>query len=89
MGEAGGPDLDIVSWYGVWGPKGLPDPVTQRLSKTLEQMVASEAYVTRLKELGITPRYKDMNTFKTFIEAEAKWGIELLQAVNVKQTEKQ
>jgi tripartite-type tricarboxylate transporter receptor subunit TctC len=89
MAEAGGPDLDIVSWYGVWGPRGLPAALTQQLSKTLEQMVASEAYVSRLKELGITPRYKDADTFKTFIEAEARWGEELLQAVNVKPTEKQ
>jgi len=89
IAEAGGPDLDIVSWYGVWGPKGLPEPIAQRLSKSLEEMVASEAYVSRLKDLGITPRYKDMATFKTFVEAEARWGAELLQAVNVKPTEKQ
>ena len=29
--EAGMPGLSIASWYGVWGPKGMPAAVTNRL----------------------------------------------------------
>jgi tripartite-type tricarboxylate transporter receptor subunit TctC len=85
--EAGGPKIEIASWYGVWGPPKLPPAIVERLSKALEQVTASPAFVSRLEALGITPRYKPPAEFKAFIDAEARWGLDLLKAMNVKAAE--
>lgn len=82
--EAGGPKIEIASWYGVWGPPKLPPAIVERLSKALEQVTASPAFVSRLETLGITPRYKPTAEFKAFIDAEAHWGVDLLKTMNVK-----
>ena len=85
--EAGGPKIEIASWYGIWGPPNLPPAIVERLSKALEQVTANPAFVSRLEGLGITPRYKAPAEFKGFIDAEARWGLDLLKTMNVKAAE--
>lgn len=85
--EAGGPKVEIASWYGVWGPPNMPPAIVERLSKAIEQVTASPAFVSRLDTLGITPRYKPTAEFKAFIGAEARWGVDLLKAMKVKAAE--
>lgn len=85
--EAGGAKIEIASWYGVWGPPNMPPAIVERLNKALEQVTASPAFVAKLESLGITPRYKSTAEFKTFIDAEARWGVDLLKSMNVKATE--
>lgn len=85
--EAGGPKVEIASWYGVWGPPNMPPAIVERLSKAVEQVTASPAFVSRLDALGITPRYKPTAEFKAFIDTEARWGLDLLKAMKVKAAE--
>ena len=85
--EAGGPKVEIASWYGVWGPPNLPPAIVERLSKALEQVTTSPPFVSRLESLGITQRYKPTAEFRAFIDAEARWGVELLKAMNVRASE--
>ena len=87
MAEAGGPKLEIASWYGVWGPPNLPPAIVERLNAAIGKVTGSPAFVSRLEGLGITPRYRPTAEFRTFIEAESRWGIELLRSMNVKAAE--
>ena len=64
-----------------------PQVIADALNKALEQVTASPAFVSKLESLGITPRYKPTAEFKTFIDAEARWGVDLLKAMNVKAAE--
>ena len=57
------------------------------LSRGDNHYVAIPAFVSRLDALGITPRYKPTAEFKAFIDAEARWGLDLLKAMKVKAAE--
>jgi len=82
--EAGGPKIEIASWYGLWGPPNMPPAIVERLNNAIEQVTTAPAFVSRLEGLGISPRYKATAEFKAFIDAEARWGLDLLKTMNVK-----
>jgi len=46
--------IDISSWFGVWGPANLPPALTQRLTRALGEALASGELRKRLEESGAT-----------------------------------
>jgi tripartite-type tricarboxylate transporter receptor subunit TctC len=51
LAEVGFAGTEVASWYGVYGPAGLPTGVTQKLNAQINQMLASES--ARLATLGL------------------------------------
>ena len=37
LAESGMPGFELTSWYGLWGPKGLPQPVTELLAAAVKK----------------------------------------------------
>jgi tripartite-type tricarboxylate transporter receptor subunit TctC len=52
--EAGIPDFGINIWSGVFAPKGLPQPVADKLTAALDKALDDPAVAKRLEELGGT-----------------------------------
>jgi tripartite-type tricarboxylate transporter receptor subunit TctC len=48
------PGYSMANWYGLFGPRGLPQPVVARLEKELAAMRTNELMVQRTKAAGIT-----------------------------------
>ena len=46
--ESGLPGLEFFSWYGIWGPRGLPEPVVARVNAALAEAVREPVVVERL-----------------------------------------
>ena len=46
-----------ISWYGVFGPKGMPDDVRDKLSATLEKVLKDPVVVERMESAGAYPHY--------------------------------
>jgi tripartite-type tricarboxylate transporter receptor subunit TctC len=65
--EAGMPSLIFASWYGLWGPRGLPAPLVGRLNAELNAGMADPAVVRRLTELGFEPVAESPAAFAAFI----------------------
>src|SRR6185369_3587941 len=74
-------EVDLQFWFGVFGPKGVPDPIKAKLSAALQKALQSQTLRTRLAELDITPDYspadelnkklaKEIKNCTTFIEAK-------------------
>lgn len=73
--EAGYPQLDARSWFGLFAPAGTPAPVVAKLSASIAQAVADPAVQARLKELGADPIGDRHETFQPFVAQEVKrWG---------------
>lgn len=53
--EAGVPNMDFVSWYGMWAPAGLPDKVAARLQEALAKVLAKPEVRAWLAEQGLNP----------------------------------
>lgn len=78
--EAGMPDLTVVSWYGVWGPKGLPAEVVARMATEIEAVSKDPAFHEKLKKFGIRPVFMGPDSAPAFYKAEQEKAIELLKA---------
>ncbi len=80
--EAGMPGLTINSWYGVWGPKGLPEPVMSRLVAAVADVAKSPEYNQRIEQLGIIPGYLDPAGFVKFMREDIDKAVGLLKSAN-------
>jgi tripartite-type tricarboxylate transporter receptor subunit TctC len=78
--ESGMPGLEVASWYGVWGPKGLPDSVVGWLNAAYNEATRDLAAAGRLVTLGIEPVAQSPEEFARFIAADVARNAELLRA---------
>lgn len=56
MHESGFPDFDISVWYGIFGPRALPDAIADRLSREIGAMVGAADVAAQLASISSTPR---------------------------------
>ena len=80
--ESGMPDLTIVSWYGVWGPKGLPQEVVTRISGEIGAVSKDPAFNAKLEKFGIRPTFMGPDAAPAFYKAEQDKAVALLKAAN-------
>ena len=50
-------DVDLRFWYGVFGPKGIPEAAKAKLGKAIAAVMADAKVRERLARLDITPEY--------------------------------
>jgi len=83
MQEAGIPDFDVSSWYGLVAPTATPRPIVEKLSAAVLRALADPAVIQRLREFGADPWPLGPAEYNTFMRAEeAKWG-PVVRAANV------
>jgi len=68
IGESGMQPFDMQSWYGLWGPKGLPPDVLSALESTVRATAASQKFKQELNRLGFEPIGSSADAFKTYID---------------------
>lgn len=83
MIESGLQDFKVTSWIGIYGPKGLPDSIRERLSQTFVEIGKDPATRARFKQIGFEPTVRGSDEFAAFISAElAKWR-KVVQTANI------
>jgi len=70
MRESGFPDFDVSSWFGVIGPKGMPEEVVNTLNKSIRDALAKPEVRERLEGLGAVPADTSPQEFAQFIQTE-------------------
>jgi tripartite-type tricarboxylate transporter receptor subunit TctC len=69
------PDYDVTTWYGFFGPKGLPPAVVAKLNKGFIDTIAEPEIVERLTKAGAVPKGSTPEAFGAFMAGEfAKWN---------------
>ncbi|ALM86723.1 ABC transporter substrate-binding protein [Bordetella sp. N] len=75
LSEMGAKDYEIIVWFGLVAPAGLPAPIQKRLSVALNKALASPDLVERFKNQGLTARSSTPEAFAKFIDGEiVTWG---------------
>ncbi len=81
--ESGMPGLDVVAWYGLWGPKGVPADVVSKLNTACADVMKELDQAGRLKDLGAEPVTGETpEDFHKYTAAEVGRNAELLKSVN-------
>ena len=82
--ESGMKGFEFVSWYGLWGPKGLPADVTAKLQAAVAGILATSEMKERLNTLGFEAIGSTSDHFARFITDEmAKYG-KIIRDANIK-----
>jgi tripartite-type tricarboxylate transporter receptor subunit TctC len=67
-------DVDLRFWFGIFGPKGIPDAVKAKLDKAVAATLADPRVRDRLAKLDIEPDYAPGPALKVKLENEiANW----------------
>jgi tripartite-type tricarboxylate transporter receptor subunit TctC len=85
--EAGGPPLHIVTWRGMWVPKGTPAYVNKRLSSAVVEALSDPAVQKRIAEAGqdvVSPDQQTPQALAAHHKAEIEKWTSLIKAVNIK-----
>lgn len=69
------PGFESTTWFGVFGPKGLPAEVTARLNGEINAVLKSPEFIERLKTLGYDAAGGSAAQFAKVVAADAaKWA---------------
>jgi tripartite-type tricarboxylate transporter receptor subunit TctC len=84
MAEAGMPDFVITSWGAFVAPAGTPQPILEKLSRTIAEVAADPSVQKRFLAAGARITHTTPQETVAFAAAERKrWG-ELIHATGVK-----
>ena len=68
------PGFESVTWFGMYGPKGLPADLVQRLNTAINQVLQDPSVKERFASLGIEPVGGTPQQFAAMLEKDrAKW----------------
>ncbi len=75
MQEAGVPDFLVLSWIGLFGPKGMPAPVLARLREGFDAVFASAENRAQFERLGVDVDPSTPEAHLAFMrQQEAQWA---------------
>jgi tripartite-type tricarboxylate transporter receptor subunit TctC len=76
--EAGVPEFDVITWYGMYAPRNTPKPVVDALVDALQKALKDPPLVSRFAELSIAPVEQERATpevLESLLKTETdKWG---------------
>ena len=87
LDESGVKGFEVSAWHALWGPKGLPKEVVEKLTAALQGALQEPVVIERMAGLATVPVAQDLATpaaLKAQLESEvAKWGA-VIKAAGVK-----
>jgi tripartite-type tricarboxylate transporter receptor subunit TctC len=77
-------DVELRFWFGIFGPKGMPDAVKAKLEKAVSTVMADPRLRERLAKLDITPDFAPAAALRTRLENEIKNWTRFIDAKGIK-----
>ena len=84
IAESGMTGFDFSSWYGLWGPKGLPAEVTARLQAEVAKAMTRPEIKERLTVLGFEAIGSTAAEFGAYIDAESTRYGQIIRDARIK-----
>jgi tripartite-type tricarboxylate transporter receptor subunit TctC len=84
IAESGMNGFDFQSWYGLWGPKGLPADITARLQAEVAKVLAQPEVKERLALLGFETIGSTADAFAKYIDAESAKYEQIIRDAKIK-----
>lgn len=75
IAESGIPGFNFSTWYGMWAPKSMPQPIVQKLANEIAQITRLPEVRERFLALGAEPVGNTAEEFAAFTRSELnKWA---------------
>jgi tripartite-type tricarboxylate transporter receptor subunit TctC len=82
--EAGGPDYQVSTWYGIWAPKGTPKDITEHMQAEMKKAFAADEIKTQWNGMGAEIPNLYGADFGKFVNSEIKRWAEVVKASGAK-----
>ncbi|HKW36394.1 MAG TPA: tripartite tricarboxylate transporter substrate binding protein [Burkholderiales bacterium] len=82
--EAGVPGFDFTLWFGVWGPKGMPADVVNKINADVRRALESADVKDRLAKLGNDTMIMSPSEFSAFVRKEMQDNERVVKAAGIK-----
>lgn len=82
--ESGMPGMEFASWYGMWGPKGMPAEITNQLNRMVNTAVGEIVKEGRFAKMGVEGVQESVAQFTAYIAKDVAQNSELLKAADFK-----
>ncbi|MFC7554466.1 tripartite tricarboxylate transporter substrate-binding protein [Pseudoroseomonas wenyumeiae] len=79
LAESGLPGFEFYSWYGVWGPRGLPPEIAARINTAIVEGLHEPEMVRRLAGQGFEPVRETIPEIEAAIVQDVRHSAELLR----------
>jgi tripartite-type tricarboxylate transporter receptor subunit TctC len=84
LSEQGLPGFNVVTWFGLVGPSGVPDNIVDAYYESISTSLSQPELRARLLQMGLDPLTMPSREFGRFIAGEVeKWG-SVIRAVGIK-----
>ena len=87
IGEAGFPDVQGITFNGIFAPKATPQPIVDKLSTAIRAALEKKAAIDQLAALGSEARGSKPEEFRAFLEQETRKWSDVMKQANIKVTE--
>jgi tripartite-type tricarboxylate transporter receptor subunit TctC len=84
VAEFGYKDYSVVSFYGVFGPAGMPQPVVARLNADINKMLNAADARTALLGQGLEPGPMSQDEFSALIRADIQKSRDVIRSAGIK-----
>jgi tripartite-type tricarboxylate transporter receptor subunit TctC len=84
VAESGLQGFEMVSWYGLWGPAGLPAEVVAKLHQEVAKALKSDQVAKSLGDQGFIVSGSTPEDFKKYVRQESDKYNRLIKAANIK-----
>ena len=83
VAESGYPGFEMVTWYGLWAPHGLPDPIAKKLEAMAQKAMVSKAVTDRLAPQNFEAQTLLGESFAAFIARELTSYARIVKDANI------
>ncbi|MCZ4311952.1 tripartite tricarboxylate transporter substrate binding protein [Comamonadaceae bacterium G21597-S1] len=70
--EAGGPEMDMPAWYGLFGPAQMPRDIVAKLEAAINTVLSDPETRQKLLTAGLTANVETGSQFRSKLESELK-----------------
>lgn len=81
MAEAGVPGYAAPAWMGIFGPKGLPAGITDRIAKEIAVVMANTEVQNQILALAAEPTYLGPTQFAAYIDQESNRWLRVIASI--------
>ena len=81
------PGYDVRGWLGVAGPKGIPQPIVERLNQEIRKALANATVKSRIEEMGNMVTPSSPEEMRQFVAADVAKFAKIIKDAHVPQQE--
>jgi len=85
--QAGLPDYQVVNWFGVAAPKGLPTAIANKFNQLTAQIMGDPVMRKTLQQQGAAYKPMDVQQTRAYVQREIVRWAEVGKQVGIKPTE--